>query len=132
MISAFKISPGGQRLLIINIRRFDDNQLYVMNTDGSGLKNLVSDASYTSDSPTRRREVQYCWRLHASWSPTGSRIAVYNQDPTARVLLYTIAPDGSEVQELITRDFAGNLIPLRGESVIGDFSQYSHVAEYGC
>lgn len=42
---------------------------------------------------------------HASWSPDGSRIAVYNEHaPTGAPVLSTVSPDGSDVRVLVRRD----------------------------
>ncbi len=72
-----------------------------MNTDGSNLKNLISEAPGMS----------------ASWSPDGSRIVVSAWDTVSRFTLYTMGPNGSEIEVLITAETQGTLTPQRGEPV---------------
>ena len=82
-------SPDGANLLI-----WDLNSISVVNADGSGFRTLVNLR------PQPRQ-------LKASWSPDGSKIAVYNRGYEG--VLFTMSPDGSDKRGLTQHD--GN--PLR-------------------
>ena len=112
----FSLSPNGQQFLFVDASRSENNHLYVINTDGSGLKKIIGDAPYT-DGCFKHRLAGYCPHLRVSWSPDGSRIAVHNQHPGAQVVLYTMTSDGSDIEVLITREAVDTLTPRRGESV---------------
>lgn len=66
----------------------------VVNVDGSDFRMLVK----LRDNPIRQ--------LHLSWSPDGSKIAVYNGNayelvPFTEGALFTMSPDGSQKRVLI-------------------------------
>ncbi|HKE08784.1 MAG TPA: hypothetical protein VKB48_13200 [Candidatus Acidoferrum sp.] len=61
-------------------------QIFEMNADGSGLKQITHD-DYNDQV--------------AKWSPDGSRILFFS-DKTGRNQLYTMRPDGSDWQPLLT------------------------------
>ena len=75
-------SPDGTKLLISG-----SSSISVVNADGSGLKTLVK----LRDNPIRQ--------LHPSWSPDGSKIAVYNGNAYEGAL-FTMSPDGSNKRAL--------------------------------
>ena len=77
-------SPDGTKLLISGV-----NSVSVVNADGSGLKTLVNLRPLLS--PQRH--------LRASWSPDGSKIAVYNGVGYGGDL-FTMLPDGSDKRVL--------------------------------
>ena len=71
---------------------------YVIEADGSGMQKLTGPGN------------------HASWSPDGSRIAVYNyyvyrQPP---VVLYTVARDGMDARVLVEQNEDGSLVAAEG------------------
>ena len=51
---------------------------------------------------------------HASWSPDGSRIAVYAGDHSNDSILYTVGPDGLDSQILVALGDDGNLAAAQG------------------
>ena len=63
----------------------------------------------------------------AAWSPDGSRIAVYGEfdggsvssDPSYRIVLFTMAPDGSDVRYLLGRRGDGDLDVLDASGAEG-------------
>ena len=89
-------SPDGSKILF-SVRRSGDYVTYVVNSDGSGRREVGSGS-------------------HASWSPDGSRIVVLDQvvlnqggRETGAPYLYTMAPDGSDLQVLVRKGEDGNL-----------------------
>ena len=87
-------SPDGSQIMFFFISSYPyythrAHTLYVVNADGSNLR--VLDIGMI---------------VSANWSPDGSRIAVvttnasYSQYSESNVVLYTMAPDGSDVQVL--------------------------------
>ena len=115
--TGLELSPNGQNLLFVARSPVGDPQLYVLNTDGSSLKNVLNALSDASYGDGCRGSRGFCHLPAASWSPDGSRIAVHNSFPRARIVLYTIAPDGSDVEVLITREAVDTLTPRYGEPV---------------
>jgi Tol biopolymer transport system component len=76
-------SPDGRRILFLRDIGANDNDLYVVNTDGTGLRQLT-------DTPTRVES-------GATWSPSGSEIVF-----SAGTSLYSTAADGSGESQLST------------------------------
>ena len=113
---SLKTSPDGNHLLLITSKylygdRWQD-ELYVKKVDGSDLHNILWPPK---DSDTVTHSLLTAGQaLHAAWSPDGSRIAVHNSASDARVVLYTIQPDGSDVRVLLCGP------PDREPSLAGD------------
>ena len=98
---ALSWSPDGKSLLLSTIgfnrsgRLVEPNQVHVVRVDGS-----VPRLSALG--------------LNASWSPDGSRIAVIGRYPPDTASypadrLYTMAPDGTDIQVIVERDEDGEL-----------------------
>jgi serine/threonine protein kinase/Tol biopolymer transport system component len=86
-----RVSPDGRRIVFSSKSPQED--LFIVGTDGSGLRQLTNDA-FKDRYPT--------------WSFDGSRILFYS-DRSGRYEAWTLRPDGSDLQQL-TR--------TRGESVL--------------
>ncbi len=95
-VKGLKLSPDGSQLLFTTHRspkdfdeRISDEELYVMNIDGSDAKKVFEPLDYV-----------YSWgTIYASWSPDGSRIAVHDLGHGGNV--FTISPDGSDGRVVI-------------------------------
>lgn len=77
---------GGRRGKIVFISNRDGNkEIYIMNSDGSGQTRLThTDGSETSP----------------SWSPDGAKIAFVSHSVPGSFAIFTMNPDGSDVQQL--------------------------------
>ena len=82
-------SPDGTRLAFTVIER-DTYGIYTVQADGSGLERLAET------------------RSNPAWSPDGSRLAFVKPDRDGALRLYTMAADGTDVQQ-ITRAHVGAL-----------------------
>ena len=95
-IKGLKLSPDGSQLLFTAHRspkdfdeRISDEELYVMNIDGSEARKVFEPLDYV-----------YSWgTVYASWSPDGSRIAVHDLGHGGNV--FTISPDGTDARVVI-------------------------------
>ena len=95
-VKGLKLSPDGSRLLFTTHRspkdidrRISNEELYVMNIDGSETKKVFEPLDYV-----------YSWgTIYASWSPDGSRIAVHDLGHGGNV--FTISPDGADARVVI-------------------------------
>ena len=85
-LSSVELSPDGERILFTIGYRTGLGFIYVVGSDGTNPRH-VGEGTY------------------ASWSPDGSRIAVFNHLPsdsrTPFVLIYTLAADGTDYQALV-------------------------------
>jgi Ca2+-binding RTX toxin-like protein len=84
-------SPDGTRIAFDGSRDDPGNQdVYVMNADGTGVRRLTSDLADDS---------------HPAWAPDGSAIAFQSErDGKRNPQIYTMAPDGSNVRRLTYGD----------------------------
>lgn len=80
-------SPDGARLAFASSRT-GDHDVYVVNADGTGLRQLTADPS-----PATHRDYA------PAWSPDGSRIA-FTSDRDGTMQLWTMRPDGSDPRQV--------------------------------
>jgi Tol biopolymer transport system component len=84
-------SPDGSKIAVS-----DDDRLYLMNPDGTGVTEIFNDNGLRIGGPT--------------WSPDGSRIAVDLWRDSNREI-YSISPDGTGLMRLTTSpadEYAGD------------------------
>lgn len=84
-VSNFSFSPDGSKLVVDTLGEATEN-LWIMNTDGSGRRRLTSDA-YKNRAP--------------AWSPNGEEILFFS-DRDGRYENWLIRPDGSGLRPLTT------------------------------
>ena len=89
------IEPGGWRVAFVSNEAQND-ELYVVNRDGSDLRRLTNN--------------EWEWDRHPSWSPDGSEI-VFWSNRSGRKQLYIISPDGSNLR-LLSDGFADDWDPV--------------------
>jgi len=77
-------SPDGQQVVFYSLVE-PEGHLYVMNADGTGLRQLTGDTAM--DRMPR-------------WSPDGQWISFYS-DRSGRLQIWKLRPDGSELQQLL-------------------------------
>jgi len=77
----------------------DDESLYVINTDGTGLRKVADSAK--SD-PEGQSKVE--------WSPDGSKLVYVGMDGRGQTDIYVVNADGSGKQQL-TDDLSNDLVP---------------------
>ena len=92
LVKRVEVSPNGSLLLLTAIHLNQSNGVYVLNSDGSGLKQVYNDESGKSDQVKATT-------IYASWSPDGSRIAVHDLGHGGNV--FTISPDGADARVVI-------------------------------
>ena len=102
------LSPDGSEFLFVNERG-----VYVMNKDGTNLRNLTSSHDFTNDrifiSYSDYALISPYYAYYALWSPDSSRIAVfylgyYPIIDDRVVALLTMARDGSDTRALIVHE----------------------------
>ena len=95
-------SPDGSKIAFVTDR--DGNwDVYTMNPDGTGLKNLTKN-------PANDGHASAPLSGGISWSPDGSRIA-FSTDRDGNQEIYTMKADGSDVQR-VTSDAAADANPV--------------------
>ncbi len=111
----FAPSPGGGEVLFVHngpilgddgVHESNTGGIYVIDADGTGIRLIA-----------RIRGFDRAPSLSASWSQDGKRIAVANNSatPKAPVILFTMAPDGSDIRVLLKREEDGTPQPGHGE-----------------
>ena len=111
------VSPDGRRI-VFQRRSATSDEIWVVNADGTGLQPITQQpfAGATCDTGG------YC-DTAPSWSPDGLRIAFgrafgpVRQGLIERAALFTVAADGSDVQQLTQLD-----LPATGEDSEPQFS----------
>jgi Tol biopolymer transport system component len=78
------IEPGGWRIAFVSNEAGND-EIYVVNRDGSGLTRLTKN--------------QWEWDRHPSWSPDGTEI-VFWSNRTNRRQLYIVSADGTNLRRI--------------------------------
>ena len=86
-----------------------EKRVYLIDRNGANPRVIINDDVSVANQESR---FTLFW---TSWSPTGERIAAYNDDPDAAIVLYTMSPDGSDAKILIRRNADGDLIPGHAE-----------------
>lgn len=89
-VSEIQISPDGKAILFAAVLPGQDDAVYLIDTDGNNLRQVVRNAKLRS------------------------RSAVYNDDAEKSVTLYTMSPNGGAVPVLIRR---GALTPGSAEPI---------------
>lgn len=104
--------PGGSAVLfgspVTSANRVNDSGLH-RSTDAADFGPSVIaavDGSEVRELPSPGTQ--------ASWSPDGSRIALYAQSSDSRAVLYTMSLDGSDIRVLVERDEDGDLAAANG------------------
>lgn len=97
-VSEVQIASDGNAILFAAVLPGQDDAVYLIDADGSNLRQIVRNAKLRS-----RSAIYEASSLYVSWSPDGSRIAVYNDDAEKSVTLYTMSPTGYDIQVLIRR-----------------------------
>ena len=86
--------PGVNGRISFSSNQTGSRQIYTMNPDGSGVRQLTAAAGANS--------------VISDWSPDGSLIA-FDSDRTGAVEIFTMTPDGSDVQQITDlRGFSGD------------------------
>ena len=82
-------SPDGGKLVIQLSTLADEDDIAVLNADGTGFKLLAGDGSNF-----------VVFDRHPQWSPDGSKI-LFTSDRSGVTRLWTMSPDGSNAQEVM-------------------------------
>jgi Tol biopolymer transport system component len=98
-----RFSPGGERIAFISDRSGSD-ALWVMRTDGTGLRRISEERGVVLSSP--------------AWSPDGARIAVRRSTAQGTGELWTYPTDGDGPPRQLTD--AGRLADIQGPTYAAD------------
>ena len=90
-------SPDGSRLLVVGGRAVQQGQpdvgdVYVVNTDGTGLRQLNP-----GDLPAR---IEPGAGVGAAWSPDGAQVAFAGVGPSGKVAIYVVGVDGKGLRRI--------------------------------
>jgi TolB protein len=80
-------SPDGKRIAFAS-NRDGNNEIYVMNIDGSGLRRLTNHPAY---------------EVAPTWNPTGTQIA-FTSDRAGQPQIYMMNADGTDVRRVTTTE----------------------------
>lgn len=83
-------SPAGNQLAFVSPEPGND-ELFVINTDGSGLVQLTHN--------------EWEWDKYPSWSPDGKQIVFWSNRETRRKQIWIMNADGSNVRNLSNNEF---------------------------
>jgi Tol biopolymer transport system component len=90
-------SPDGKQIAFSMVDKSNGNfNIFVVNTDGTGLKNLTDAPRFSAD---------------PAWSPDGKKIAYASDRPGARIRLWLMNADGSEQTDVLGRDLYHAVYP---------------------
>lgn len=78
---AYFLAPNGARLGLLAVDSSGSRGIYIVNRDGTGLKQLALDPGYVSDPDYAKHQDLYFWE--ASWSPTGDRLLYTQLEPAS-------------------------------------------------
>ena len=93
-----------------------DKLIYLIDKNKANPRVIINHVGKGTSATPRFTRIWAAWSsIWTSWSPTGERIAAYNDDPNAEIVLYTMSPDGSDAKILIRRNSNGDLIPGHAE-----------------
>ena len=98
-------SPDGSKVLISHLRHSDDRRSCTAEDELAGL--LEGYVLVTGIDGNGYQQVGK--GANAVWSPDGSRIAVHN--PFSEDALYTVDPDGANLNVLVRREEDGDFVP---------------------
>jgi Tol biopolymer transport system component len=90
------ISRDGKKIVFISNRDTEKMQIYVMNSDGSGVARLTKDDAVAFYNP--------------QFSPDGKRIVYYSEKGDKKDQIWTMNADGSN-QTLLTNNIGHNIFP---------------------
>jgi len=98
-------SPDGKKIAFVrtavksksdNVRVMDSPEIFVMNADGTALKNLSQNSA---------------WDMEPAWSPDGKRIAFVSSRDSGHYSIYAMDADGSNVKRLTQQNYKRDIRP---------------------
>ncbi|AXT20434.1 DUF5050 domain-containing protein [Flavobacteriaceae bacterium AU392] len=91
-------SPDGKQIAFISVSQEAVLDLFIMNTDGSNIRNLTNNKDKFEITQNNVDELSYMYGT--SWSPDGKTI-VFALKKNGKQKLYTINTDGSNLKALV-------------------------------
>jgi dipeptidyl aminopeptidase/acylaminoacyl peptidase len=108
-----EVSPDGEWLVFDSWGAYEQEDILIIRTDGTGRRRLSSDV-FTDRQPR--------------WSPDGSQIAFYS-NRSGKSEIWTINPDGSGLQQLTYVPDRASIIPVWSPD--GMLLSYSSITDAG-